>query len=211
MPEEHIRPLKDVWLRPRRVFRELATHPVDRTDYLLGAAQGIVGWLTASRTMSAGATDSLLLILGKAALFGPIAGVASLMLFAEIYTRLSRRMGARAPRDQVVHVLTYGSVPIVASLAIWLLMALVAGESAFVQTRAADEGFLALLFFAQNAANALLMVWSAVLQVMGFSEIQGLLTRRAFGIWLLGQLIAMLAALILLWLITALLPGVGPT
>lgn len=210
MPAEHIRPLKDVWLRPRRVFRELATHPVDRTDYLLGAAQGVVGWLTASRTTNAGATESIVQILGKAALFGPIAGVASLFLFAEIYTRLSRRMGVRAPRDQVVHVLAYGSMPIAASLGIWVLIALIAGEPTFIQTHAPEEGFLAMLFYAQSAANALLMIWSAVLQIMGFSEIQGLLTRRAFGIWLLGQLIGLLAALVLLWLIEALLPAAGP-
>jgi hypothetical protein len=46
-----------------------------------------------------------------------------------------------------------------------------------------------------------------VLQVMGFSEILGIATRRAFGVWVLGQLIGVLAALFLFVLIVTLLPG----
>ena len=211
MPAEPIRPLKDVWLRPRRVFRELASQPVGRVDYLLAAAQGMAGCLALFRTINAGASESIAQILGKAALFGPIMGVASLFLFAEIYTRLGRRVGNSAPRDLVVHVLAYGGVPIAVSLGVWVLIALVAGEPTFVQVPHPEvEGFLALLFNAQYAANALLMVWSVVLQVMGFSEIQGLLTRKALGIWLLGQLIGLLVALAFLVLIALLFPIAGP-
>ena len=98
-------------------------------------------------------------------------------------------------------------MPIAATLLIWVLTAALAGETAFLQVPpAAGEGFLALLFGAQNAANALLMIWSVVLQVMGFSEIQGLVTRRALGIWLLGQLIGLLVAIFLAVLIALLIP-----
>ena len=47
-----------------------------------------------------------------------------------------------------------------------------------------------------------------MLQVMGFSEIQGLTTRRAFGVWVLGQVIGFLASLFLALLVEALFPGV---
>ena len=50
------------------------------------------------------------------------------------------------------------------------------------------------------------MLWSVVLQVMGFSEIQGFVTRKAFGVWLLGQLVALLAALFLSMLIASCSP-----
>jgi hypothetical protein len=46
-----------------------------------------------------------------------------------------------------------------------------------------------------------------VLQVMGLSEIQGLTTRKAFGVWVLGQLIGVLASLFLALLIEWLFPG----
>src|SRR5271166_5279725 len=198
MPTEPIRPLHDVWLRPRRVFRELAPQPVGRIDYLLGAAQGMVGWLALSRTTNAGATSSVAEIFGKAALFGSVMGVASLFLFAEIYTRLGIRVGGPAPRDQVVHVLAYGGVPIALSLGLWVLTALLAGEATFMQApRPEVEGFEALLLSAQYIAYGLLVAWSVVLQVMGFSEVQGLRTRKAFGVWVLGQLIGLLAALVL--------------
>ena len=211
MPTEPIRPLQDVWLRPRRVFRELAPQPVGRIDYLLGAAQGMVGWLALSRTTNAGATSSVAEIFAKAALLGSVMGVASLFLFAEIYARLGNRVGRPAPRVQLVHVLAYGGVPIALSLGLWVLTALLAGEATFMQVpRPEVEGFEALLLSAQYIAYGLLVVWSVVLQVMGFSEIQGLMTRKAFGVWVLGQLIGLLAALVLTVIIALLFPHALP-
>ncbi len=59
LPTEPIRPLKDVWLRPRRVFREMATHRVGVLDYVLAAAQGIGNFLALYRTQGAGARSSV--------------------------------------------------------------------------------------------------------------------------------------------------------
>jgi Yip1 domain len=201
--------LKDVWLRPRRVFRELASRPIGIVDYLLAAAQGVGNFLTLSRTQGAGAHSSAENILGNAFAYGAVAGVASLFLMALIYGRLGARAGGKATTHQVIHVLAYGGIPMVASLAIWVLTALLAGDAAFVETPRADvEGFLVLLLHAQFVCYVLLLIWSIVLQVMGFSEIQGLGMRKAFAVWLLGQLIGFLASLFLAFLIETLFPGV---
>src|SRR3984957_6837211 len=209
MPAEPIHPLKDVWLRPRRVFRELATSPIGMVDYLLAAAQGIGNFLALYRTEGAGAHNSVEQILANSFAYGAVAGVASVFLMAVIYRRLGVRAGGKSTLNQVVHVLAYGSVPLVASLALWVLTALLAGEATFVETPRADlEGFLVLLLHVQFIAYVLLLVWSVVLQVMGFSEIQGLTTRRALGVGLLGQLIGFLASLFLALLIETLFPGI---
>jgi hypothetical protein len=206
-PTEPISPLKDVWLRPRRVFRELATRPVGITDYLLAAAQGIGNFLALYRTEGAGAHSSVEEILMNSFAYGAVAGVVSLYLMALIYGRLGARAGGKATTAQMIHVLAYGGVPMVASLALWLLTALLAGEATFVETPRADiEGFLVLLLHAQFASYVLLLLWSIVLQVMGFSEVQGLATRRAFGVWVLGQLIGFLASLFLALVVGALFP-----
>ena len=42
MPTESIRPLQDVWLRPRRVFRELADAPVGLVERV--AVYSIMAW-----------------------------------------------------------------------------------------------------------------------------------------------------------------------
>jgi Yip1 domain len=209
LPTEPIRPLKDVWLRPRRVFRELAARPVGIADYLLAAAQGIGNFLALYRTEGAGAHSSVEDILANSFAYGAIAGVASVFLMAAIYRRLGTRAGGKSTTSQVVHVLAYGSVPMVASLAMWVLTALLAGEATFVETPRADvEGFLVLLLHVQFISYVLLLIWSIVLQVMGFSEIQGLTTRRAFGVWVLGQVIGFLASLFLALVVEALFPGV---
>ena len=105
---------------------------------------------------------------------------------ALIYRRLGARMGGKATHAQVVHVLAYGSVPLAASLGLWVLTALLAGEAAFVETPRGDvEGFVVFLLHLQFISYVLLLIWSIVLQVMGFSEIQGFATAKAFGLWVL--------------------------
>jgi hypothetical protein len=209
LPTEPIRPLKDVWLRPRRVFRELATSPIGIVDYLLAAAQGIGNFLALYRTEGAGAHNSVEQILANSFVYGAVAGVASVFLMAVIYRRLGARAGGKSPLNQVVHVLAYGGIPLVASLALWVLTALLVGEATFVETPRADlEGFLVLLLHVQFIAYVLLLIWSVVLQVMGFSEIQSLTTRKAFGVWLLGQIVGFLASLLLALVVGTLFPGV---
>lgn len=205
-PPLDLRPLHDVWLKPRRVFRELAARPIGAVDYGLGAVQGVVSWLALSRAQSAGATTSVEAILGKALLMGPAVGVAGLFLMTAIYARLGR--GSRANRIPVFHVLAYSGVPMVASLILWLLTALLAGETTFIATPRPDtETFIALLLQTQFIAHVLLIGWSLLLQVMGLSEVQGLTLRRAFGMWLVGQFIVALAMFLLATLILSLGTG----
>jgi hypothetical protein len=212
---EPVHPLKDVWLKPRRVFRELASHPVGLTDYLLAAAQGVATSMAVYRTQFAGTHASAADVLQSSLLFGPIGGVVSLYLFAAIYGRLGARAGGTSKRNQVFHVLAYGGVPVAASLVLWALTAFIVGEAAIIDTPVATpgadvDGFVAFVLRLQFAVYILLLLWSVVLQVMGFSEIQGLTTRKAFGVWVLGQFLALLAAFFLSILIALLFPGIVP-
>jgi hypothetical protein len=208
---EQIRPLKDVWLRPRRVFRELAEQPIGPTDYLLAAAQGIATSIMVYRSQLAGTGVTAGEILGSSFVFGPLGGVLSLFLFGAIYGRLGTRAGGKSARNQVFHVLAYGGIPVAASLILWIFTALLLGEGAIVDAPGAEvDGFVAFVLRVQFVAYMLLLLWSIVLQVMGFSEILGLTTRRAFAVWGLGQLLWLLAALFLSILITVLFPGIVP-
>jgi hypothetical protein len=209
LPTDPIRPLKDVWLRPRRVFRELAAQPLGIADYLLAAAQGVGNLLALCRHVGAGAHSSVEAILATSFAYGAVSGVVSVYLMAVIYGRLGLRAGGKSTTTQVIHVLAYGGVPMAASLAIWVLTALLAGEATFVETPRADlEAFLALLLHLQFISYVLLFIWSIVLQVMGLSEIQGLTMRKAFGVWFLGQIIGFLVSLFLALAIETLFPGI---
>jgi hypothetical protein len=190
------------------VFRELATRPIGAVDYLLGAAQGVAGSMALSWAQNAGATSSVAEIFLRALLIGTPAGIASLFLLSTIYARIAIRAGRTVARNQVFHVVAYGGVPLAASLVIWVFAALLIGEVAFEQAPHPEvEGFVALLLRIQFIAYILLTLWSVVIQVMGLSEIQGLVTRKAFALWVLGQVIAFLAMLFLMILIATLFPG----
>jgi hypothetical protein len=193
------------------VFRELATRPVGILDYLLGAAQGIGNSLALYRTVGAGTQSSVAEILGNSFAYGAIAGVVSLFLMAFIYGRLGGRGGGKATIGQVMHVLAYGGTPMAVSLAIWVLTALAAGEATFVETPRADvEGYLVVLLHLQFTSYVFLLLWSIVLQVMGFSEILGFAMRKAFGVWVLGQILGFLASLPLALIVEVLFPGLLP-
>jgi hypothetical protein len=193
------------------VFRELATQPIGATDYLLAAAQGLATTVMVYRTQLSASGATAGEILGTAFIFGPIGGVVSMYLFAAIYGRLGARAGGKSARNQVFHVLAYGGVPVAASLVLWIFTALVVGEAAIVEKPGVEvDGFVAFVLHAQFAAYILLLFWSIVLQVMGFSETLGLTTRKAFAVWVLGQLLWLLAAFFLSILITILFPGLVP-
>jgi hypothetical protein len=191
------------------VFRELAARPVGVVDYLLAAAQGVGNFLALYRSEGAGAHIGVEEILANSFAYGAVAGVASMLLMGFIYVRLGKRAGGKSSASQVIHVLAYGGVPMLASLIVWVLAALLVGEATFVEKPRADlEGFLVLLLHVQFATYVLMLVWSIVLQVMGFSEVQGLATRKSFGVWFVGQLVGFLVFLFLALLIEAILPGV---
>src|SRR4029077_427848 len=120
----------------------MSAQPIGVLDYALAAAQGIGNLLALYRTEGAGNHRSVAEILGNSLIYGTVAGVAGLFVMTLIYRRLGARTGGKATRAQVVHVPPYGSVPLAASLGIWLLTALLAGEAAFVETPRSDvEGF----------------------------------------------------------------------
>lgn len=193
-----LRPLREVWLRPRHVFRTMATMPVGPGDYLLAAAQGTVSWLALCRVQSLGQSSGVGEILAKALLVGPIAGVLGVLLMTGVYSPIGRRAGGTARREQVFHVLAYGGVPLLASLGLWIAVALIVGPGTFVEQPGKDvDGGAQLLLQAQSAVHLALVGWSLLLQIMGFSEVEGLPVRRALGVWFLGQLLVLAGILVL--------------
>ena len=186
----------------------MSSRPIGVLDYVLAAAQGIGNLLALYRTEGAGNHRSVAEILGNSLIYGTVAGVAGLFVMTLIYRRLGARLGGKATRAQVVHVLAYGSVPLAASLGVWVLTALLAGEAAFVETPRSDvEGFVVFLLHLQFISYVLLLIWSIVLQVMGFSEIQGFSNRKAFWLWVSGQIAAFLVSLMLALVVDVLFPG----
>lgn len=183
--------IQEVWIRPRKVFRELADKPIGILDYLLSGVQGMVVVLALGRASNIGSKTGVAEIFVRAASQGMLIGIAIIWIQAWIYTWMGRRAGGQATRVQVLHVLSYGSVPMIGSLAIWCLAALLLGNRAFIETPGAEtETFEALLNALQIGGFALLGLWSIVLQVMGLSEVHRLRTGGAAGTWLLGQVIS---------------------
>lgn len=198
IPNPPLQPWRDVWLKPRRVFRALAPTPIGRLDYGLAAAQGTVNFLALCRSASLAQKFGVAEILGAAFVVGPLSGILGLYLMTAIYVRLGLAAGGAATKAQIFHVLAYSGVPLAASLVLWLIMAWLAGDSSFMATpRPGLDGFLSLLLQLQLFAHGALLLWSVLLQVMGFSEMERLTVPRAFGLWAVGQLLVPFLAILL--------------
>jgi hypothetical protein len=198
IPNPPLRPWRDVWLKPRRVFRALATTPIGRVDYGLAAAQGTVNFLALCRGGSLAHAGGVSEILGAAFIVGPLTGIVGLYLMTAIYVRLGVAAGGKATKPQIFHVLAYSGVPLVVSLGLWLFMAWLAGDSTFLETpRPGLDGFLSLLLRLQLFAHGALLLWGVLLQVMGLSEMQRVTVPRAFGLWAIGQLLVLFLAILL--------------
>jgi hypothetical protein len=201
MPEETppnpVRPLVDVWLKPRRVFRALAEVPIGRADYLLAAEQGMVSWLALCHAQSIGLHSGVAEIFAIAVLAGPVGGILGIVLMTALYGQIGRRAGGNATRAQIFHVLAYGGVPLVVLLGIWAISALVLGPIAFVKAPASLDWFPSLVLNLRSVAHWALIGWSLLIQIMGLSEVQGLAVRRSFGIWVIGQFLVLVAVMIL--------------
>jgi hypothetical protein len=179
---------------------------------MLAAVQGVATSIMVYRAQLSGSNASAAEILLSSVIFGPLVGVVSMVLFAAIYGRLGKRAGGKSTRNQIFHVLAYGGTPVGASLVLWIFTALLVGEPALIERPGVEiDGFVAFMLRAQFVSYLLLQLWSVLLQVMGFSEILGLATRKAFGVWVLGQLLALLLTLFLSILISILFPGLAPT
>jgi Yip1 domain len=202
-----IRPLKDVWLRPRRVFRELADKPLGVTDYALAALLGIGNSLALYRPDAAGTHVSLGALLMNSLIFGPV-GIASMYLFASIYTRLGFRAGGKSSRASTFHVLAYGGVPVVAAVGVWVVAIALIGDSAFLASPAAElDGFQSVIRQLEIVAYLFLALWSVVLQVMGFSELLAISNAKALGLLVMGQILLWVGLGMLLLLLVILFPN----
>jgi hypothetical protein len=202
-----IHPLKDVWLRPRRVFRELKERPLGPRDYVLAAVQGIASSLFFYQIQPPeGRMDAWIIILA-----GPIGGLFGTLLFAFIYSRMAVRIGSKATRPQIFHVLAYSSVPLAASALIWIVTFLVLGEVPFLDKPPGDvDSFVWIVARLQFGLSVLLVFWSYLLQVMGLSEILDLKVGKSFALWALGQLVATMAMFFLVVLFAILFPQLVP-
>ena len=209
--DQLIRPLKDVWLRPRRVFRGLASQPLGPADYVLAAMQGICNYLLYMQLQPPNSPLPLPVLLSNALLYGSFTGLLATGCYAVIYVQIAARLGRPLARAAAFHVLSYGAVPVAAALLLSAGRLLLAGETVPAPQAAADvDAFVWIVAHVQLTLLVLLYLWSYLLQVMGFSELFRVTVRRAFGLWMLGQLLGALAALLLDLFLTVLSQTLSP-
>jgi hypothetical protein len=116
---------------------------------------------------------------------------------AWLYAAMGKRLGGKAGFAAVFHVLSYGAVPRVATLMMWLPIALLVGRVTFVAVPpAGTDTFVVVLLRAATIGSLVAFAWGCLLEVMGLSEVFDLKLAKAFALWIFGLLIYLALALL---------------
>jgi hypothetical protein len=122
---------------------------------------------------------------------GTLWGLLQLYLLTGLFYLVGRWTGARVPFNHIRSVVAWASLPLAATLGLWLLGTLVFGRSFFlnaeVVTATGQPGLLLSLGILYLATLGL-WVWSLVILIQGLAEVQGVSAAKAIGTVVAGLL-----------------------
>ncbi len=192
-------PFFTIWTRPRATIRGIVNVNPAYLVIALALAGGIVQALNDAVRINAGDGLSLPAVLITAAVRGSIGGLIFLYLGAWFVGLSSRWLGGRGDSEEVRAAMAWSSVPIVATLPIWLVQLAVAGNEMFsteMPSVAANHA-LAVFMIVTTIVEVVLAIWSFVLFLKTLGEVQGLSAWRALASMFLIMLIVLVPIVLL--------------
>jgi hypothetical protein len=184
-------PWVTIWTRPRATVRHLIETDPGRSVLLLAALSGVSQTLDRASTQSAGDAFSMSTILLIAVLAGPLFGLIGLYIGAALTEWTGRWIGGKGTVANLRTAMAWSCVPVVASLALWVVNLALFGSDMFTTAMPRIEAnpALALLLIASGFCAVVLGVWTLVLALKGIGEAQGFSAWKALGNVLLSLLI----------------------
>jgi uncharacterized membrane protein YGL010W len=184
-------PFLTIWIRPSATIRGI----VDNNPYLyvipLALAGGFVQALDQASQQNAGDTLTLSVILGLAIILGPIGGLFGLFVGGWLIGLTSYWLGGRAKPEQIRAAIAWSSVPVLATIPIWMIQIGLVGRQIFTQESPAlnDNPAQGLVLMASAILEAFLGLWSFVILLKGVGEMQIFATWKALASVLLSSLL----------------------
>ena len=199
IPQNH--PAVTIWTQPRQTLRELIDQGPTRIVLLLAALHGFVNMIDRVSSRDAGDVMSFPTMLLMCLIIGPVAGLVSLYLGALLFRWVGRWLGGQGKTRELRTALAWAGLPVIASLPLWGLLALLLGPALFtststIETIAPWQTIIATLI---GLVILALSGWSVLLSVLGIAEAHRFSIWRAIGTCLLpGVAAVVLLALIVI-------------
>jgi hypothetical protein len=196
-------PFRTIWTRPRATIRGIVdTNP---TLHVIPLAMigGAIQSLDNAATRNAGDRLALPAILIMAIAGGSIGGVIGLYVGGWLLQVAGKWLGGRAEPEGVRAAIAWSTVPVVATIPIWLVQLGIAGHEMFTSqtpTLDANPG-LWLVLLASFLVETVLGVWAFVLVLKCLGEVQRFSAWRALGSILLLALVIVVPLLVLALLV----------
>lgn len=176
-----------IWTKPRKTVRYLLDTDPRYMVLFLAALTGVSQVLDRASFGSLGDTVPLSTILLAALLLGPVSGIVALYVGGALIAWTGRWIGGAASAEHIRTAIAWASVPIAASLLLWVVDLSVIGESMF--TTSLVEGGAAGWMMISALGAVVLGIWSLVLLFKGVGEAQGFSAWKGLGNVLLAVLV----------------------
>ncbi len=198
MAAKNVRPWLRMWTAPRQTIRSIVQKNPKQGFIWLSVVYGFPALLHLAQSRSLGDVISLAAIFIGALLFSPLIGMLGITVSSALFYWTGKWLGGKAPFLHVRAAVSWSNIPNVATSAIWLLLMALFGRGLFVNAfiMAPMPGFLGFVACALCLLQLGLWIWSFVLFLKAFGEVQG------FSAWkaLVNVIMLIVLVLIVSWL-----------
>jgi hypothetical protein len=193
-------PFWTIWLKPRATIRGIVSTNPALGVLPIAIVGGILEVLQLESLAFVGDQLSLLSILLIALVFGPPFGLIFLYAGAWIVAMSCRMLGGQADSRKVRSALAWSSVPLLATIPLWVIRVVLLGNELFTFSKPHLTSHPALAYFlaATVVPELVLSIWWLVVTVKALGEVQRFSAWRA-----LSSMLLLLAPFVILIVILA--------
>lgn len=195
VPDHVLNPWTSVWIRPRAAVRSAISNKPMKFAIILASIAGVAQLLDRAMNKNLGDSMSTMMVLLLAILVGPILGLLGWWISSGVTYLVGKWIGGIGSFADMKMAVGVSYIPIVLSLALYILDLLFLGDSLFRDVEIPIFQFLWLLFSA--FCSLVLTVWGVVILIKGIAEV------HLFSSWkgLLTLVIPFVALLIVILLL----------
>jgi len=192
-------PWVSIWTQPRETIRHIVDTNPRRSFYWLAAIYALQSILFLANYLSLGLTYHYLLIFLIAILLSPALGTIWIYIYAWLFRMSGKWLGGKAPASHVRAAFAWSKVPLLINLAMWFILLMFSTDYVFIQYSSGPS-----LFFI-NVITLISGIWSFVILVQCFREIQEFSLGRSIGNVLLGYALGFILFFLISFIITSLI------
>lgn len=201
-PWQNFKPFFTIWYKPRATLRQILDTDPKRYVFILAAINGIIQALDRASTRNSGDTAPFSTILIIALLAGPIGGIISLYIGGALLRWTGSWIGGKANASEMRTAIAWSTVPVLATIPVWVFQLIVYGEEVFTEATPRLESSLLLILLLVPIAliEITLGLWAIFIMVKCIAEAHQFSAWKGLAAILLGLLVIVIPVFIIVYI-----------